>query len=540
MKTTTRSSTSWIKRLMGFFVLLLITSQLFATSIAIATSGGDRNFDVDDWRKKNIKEACKKFGEVGIKECKQAFTKDDLKKHIADAVKRMKCGDTLVFFFNGHGSKKKGFVFDKERHNSPDRYVSVDEIKSWIAKLDTCVKLYVAWHACYSGDYILKLLDDPHVAILVSSSGKGKKAHKKPGYNNVFGGYVNWRNWPDGFVDGLKKGKSLAEIFQKAAAEGKADAERKGGNKKRGFFDNPQDYKRGHIEKVEKTTKGLRVTLKIGNGFVTIIIPKNKATTLSGLSTSELAKCYDVEIGGEADFSKADTTFKPKKPVIRILGFSGKFHVIEVLDKAKKRVRVYFYNPPGLRGETKAITLDKLPDGIKFCKWYTVDAKVARDNVISGTNVKESTPEPYKLQAHVQKIDLEKNEVEVEIKKPSHLTGLKRKIKLKEGEKFPEWLKVCMMIELEGLVDDAAITQGKISGVVNENFKAHVKNVNRETGEIEIDQIERPARFKGETKKLKVDPRNIPEGLKTCKNVVFMGESYGNEVKNVTNLNIIN
>ena len=333
--------------------ILLHSQNLYATSLAIGVSGGDdRNMDVDRWRKKNIEEACKKFKEIGVKKCEKAFSKGELKKHVADAVKKLKCGDTLFLYFNGHGSrkifdgkhtkKKEAFVFDKEPSKSPDRFLTPEELLEWLEDLKCCVKIYIAFHSCYSGDIGTKLMGDKHVAVIVTSSGIGEKSHKKPGYNNVVGGFVNWRNWPDGFVDGLKKGRGFAEAFQLAALEGKKDAETEGDNKDKKYKDEPLDFKRGHIEKIERTTGGIKVTLRVGKGTVVVIIPKGKATTFKGLSTDELAKCYDVEIGGKADFD--DETFKPKKlnrktPVVRVLGFSGKFHVIEVVDKKKMKVR---------------------------------------------------------------------------------------------------------------------------------------------------------------------------------------------------------
>lgn len=529
----------------SFFLILVFSSlyNLHADSIAIGVSGGDgRNSDVDNWRKENVEKVCKKLKEIGINNCATALNKDELRSQIRDAVNKLKCGDTLVLFFNGHGDEDKGFVFDKEGSKSPNRFLSAEELLEWLEKLACCVKIYIACHCCYSGDFILKMLGDEHVVVAVSSSGQGEKSHKKPGYNNVLGGFVNRRNWPDGFVGGLNKNGSLAEIFQRAASQGKEHAEEKGGNKEEKYDDEPLDFKRGHIESVEKTPDGLRITLRVGDGTVVIIVPRQNATSVSGLSTDELQECFDVEIGGKANFDK-NRTFMPKKldqrtPVVRIRGFTGKFHIIEVVDRDKKKVKVCFFKPPGLRGETRIIVLDKLPDDIKFCKWYTARARISRDNVISVSAAEESPPEPYVLEAHVIEVDRERGDVIIEIKNPNHLRGTKRKLKLKEGQEIPEWMEPCVLITLEGIVTEEAVAEGEKIDVKRESFRAHVKSIDYETGEIEIDGIESPERLKGQTRKVIVDPKLIPQDITPCKMIVFSGKSYGDEVRDVENLNL--
>jgi hypothetical protein len=373
--------------LLRAFVALVLLAALAgaatAKTVAIGTSGGDQNTVVDEWRQKNVQKFCKAAKGAGADECHQAYSKAQFKKRIQDAVEQLECGDNLVLFFNGHGDKSKGFVFDKEGHKSEDRFLKPEELLEWLGDLACCAKVHIAWHACYSGKFTNIMSQNPHVVVAVSSADRDKKAHKKPRNGGHFADYVNWRNWPDGFVSELKKGKSWAEIFQRAAQEGKADAERKGDGKRSGWKDKPQDFKRGHIEKVEKTAKGYRVTLKAGNGLVTVFVPKGKKTNVLGLSTDELVPSFDIEVSGEALFTK-DSEFKVTN--VHVAKFDTKFHVIEV-DEKRGLVKIEYVMPKGLKGAVKRVKVDKLPEGIEYCQWYTATAHLPREG--SQTTVKD-------------------------------------------------------------------------------------------------------------------------------------------------------
>jgi len=161
-----------IIKIAGIVLMLLTVSTALATSVAVTTSGGDSDTYIDRWRKRNIDKVCRQLSLLGIRDCKQITTKAGLEMAIRELVERLQCGDTLVLYFNGHGTEDRGFVFDKERHNSANRYVQPAEILQWLQGLACCVNIYIGWHACYSGRFTEELSADPHVKVAVSSSSR--------------------------------------------------------------------------------------------------------------------------------------------------------------------------------------------------------------------------------------------------------------------------------------------------------------------------------------------------------------------------------
>ncbi len=431
-----------------FFPVLLALATAAAgaaaETIAIGTSGGDANDVVDEWRLDNVRKFCRKVKEAGADECHRAYSKARLEEKVREAVGKLECGDNLVLFFNGHGARSKGFVFDREAHGSKDRFLKPEELREWLEELAPCAKIYVAWHACYSGRFIAAIADDPRVAVAVSSAGRDQKAHKKPRRSELLGGYVNWRNWPDGFVSELGEGESWAEIFQRAAREGKAGAEQTGDGKTRAWKDKPQDFKRGHVEKVEKTVEGHKLTLEVGDGLVQVFVPDGTETNVDDLSAGEIVPCFDVEVSGEALFTE-DGLFKPGTVHVTKLGV--KFHVLEV-DAKRGQVEIELVEPQGLRGLVRTVKPVQLPEGIVYCQWYTATARPPREGrVIPVEELKKAEAEAgYAVRPEA-------------VKKPPE-AGLKLAIKAggKTGDGTRTWYRRFTVTAGERPVHDVHIT----------------------------------------------------------------------------------
>jgi hypothetical protein len=546
--------------------------MILAKSIAILTSGGDSYSTVNNWRKKNVGKVGEKFKEMGIDECKEVFNKDDFFRQINEAVKSLKCGDELILFFNGHGSKKgyilpekkpgskkkpkpkksSGlfFIFDRQPHKSADRFLNIKDLRKKLGELKPCVKVYIAFHSCYSGNFIEELEKDSHVVVAVSSAGKNRLSHKRPRCTKTvrkykYKGkwyketmfqhdYVNWRNWPDGFMDGLKKGVGLAQAFQLAAKMGKQDAEKTGDKKKKPYKDNPQDFKRGHIEEIKKTRKGLECTLKVGDENIHVILPSAKKTNISGLLTYELKPCFDIEISGKATFTR-EGEFKPSK--VTITKFKGKFHVIEIIDKDKGEIKVQLVQPEGLKDATKKVTLDPVKKDVEVCQWYTFEGKVDGRKIIA-TKLKKAEPEAYKLGGHVKHVDKDKNEFQVDIYWPKE-SG-KKTGKLKKEGTFPKWMQKCILVEFDGVVSGDSIRDVEDICVKEEIFQGKIKKIYRGRKKFKVHINNESHRYYCNIKKVYLKRGwSLPRSYRKGDVIRFKGKCYGKKIRQATIKSIV-
>ena len=526
--------------LRAFFCLFLIllSTLLHAKSLAICTSGRDRDSTTDDWRSENIDDVCTKLARLGIDDCTKPNSKTTLRGALARAVDSLSCGDTLVLYFNGHGTDDKGFVFDREDHDSDDRYVTPAEILEWLSDLDCCVDIYVGWHACYSGKFIAELSEDPHVKLAISSASESKTAHKGKVSREGLPQYIHSLNWPDGFALGLTGPGSLAEIFQKAAKLAKERAEETDRLKRRAYEDDPQDFKRGHIETVRRVRGGVLVTLKVGSGTVVVHVPDDAKIGYNGITFDELQPCMDITCSGEATFDE-DDHFTVED--LEIEEFSAKFHVLEVTDRRRNKVKVRYTAPRGLRNEEGTVVINPLPAGIAFCSWYTTRGTVSGQILTSiPDSLKASTPEPYSWEGHVVSIDRAANEYEVVISKPRSLARQRLKVKAKPGETLPPWLDVCVNSIFEGAPAVGQITLEGAIDVEVENIAAHVDEVDAATGDITITIGRIPARHTGSVRVLKAAPGENTAALTPCNNIFFRGKIRKDDVVEASSINVVN
>ncbi len=522
---------------LSLVLLLGFAVTVSAKSIAILTSGGDRNSTVDEWRNENIQVVEEKLNGMGITDCRKAFDKETFKKHIDDAIAELTCGDTLVLYFNGHGDDDKvSFVFDRASHTSANRFLSIRDVRNWLSELQPCVKVYIAIHSCYSGFFIKELEKDPHVVVAVSSAGNDV-AHKYPERSPLFGDYVNWRNWPHGFAAGLG-GENLADAFQKGARNGDKYAMATGGNKREPFRDNPQDFKRGHLENVERTGDEMRCTLKVGDWNVTVIIPRGKATNIPGLYTSEFQPCFDIEVSGKATFTE-DGFFKPTR--VNVIKFKGKFHVVKVSKRLvlidKKRVyylRAHMFKPDGLKNSTQTIYVDKddpVWKDMEVCQWYTFDGEVFEGSNIVGTNLERAEPEPCTLGGHVESVDKENRTFKVAIDTPADLKGNTREAAIKEGEDLPSWLQGCLMVDFEGIITKDTLNDVIDIRVREESFYGIILSIDEARTMFTVRITTDPYRYARETKEVEVRTgKTVPERARPGMGVYFHGKCYGQEV----------
>lgn len=542
---------------LSLIFLLGFVLSLSAKSIAILTSGGDNSYEVNEWRKNNIDAVETKLKEMGVNDCRQALDKKTFESHIEKASQELNSGDELVLYFNGHGGVEKKtnayFVFAKADHGSEDRFLSIAEVRKLLAKLKPGVKVYIAVHSCYSGTFIEGLEKDPHVAVAVSSSGE-QVAHRyvetqriiSQSGNTLFENtWVNWRNWPDGFAEGLK-GENLAEAFQKGAQQGKKDAIEKGQSKKESFLDNPLDFKRGHLEKVENSPEGMKCTLKVGEGNVIVIIPRGETTNILGLSTSELQKCFDIEISGKAEFTR-DGLFKPT--TVKVIKFSGKFQVVEVPKKKSEidnktvlTLKANMVKPDGLKNVTQTIYVDKddpVWKDLEKYQWYTFDGEVFESKIV-GTNLKRVDPDPCSLGGHVESVDRDKKTFKVAIDTPKEFKGSTREAAIKEGENLPLWLQYCLMVDFEGVITKETLKDVTNIRVREETFVGTIKSIDGTGTKFTVLIKEQPNRYTNQIKEVEARPKiTVPKNAKPGNKIYFHGKCYGKEVKDAHDINVI-
>ena len=518
--------------------LLLAVVTANSTSIGILTTGGDTDTFVNDWRTQNINRVCDMLGRIGIKACRKPTTKDELRDNIMAVVQQLQCGDTLALYFNGHGDKEKGFVFDRAGHRADDRYVTASEIREWLSGLACCVSVYVGWHACYSGQFTQELSADPHVKVAVSSSSATKTSHRGVFRDPQLGDFVNRLNWADGFADGLFSSGSLAEIFQNAAREAKEAAEATDARKRESYDDDPQDFKRGHIDSVDRVRNGFRMILKVGNGAVTVFIPRRGGTGFPGLTRDELRPCMDIEVSGEAQFDD-DKNFSAEE--VKVTHFGGKFHVIRIENKRKKRVEVVYTEPAGLKDRKGLVIIDPLPDSTEFCDWYSFHGAVSGGNIISNNDsLRASTPTHYQWSGHVEERDAATGDVTITVSTPPGLQGGRMKMKPRPGQNLPDEITPCMNIIFEGTPNGAFIAYDGGLAVEEENIIAHVEDVNPETRDIKVTITSPGHRRNGDVLTVKPAPDENIRGLQFCKTIFMRGKLFEKEIRDATNITLQN
>lgn len=530
-----------IIRTAGIVLMLLTVSMAHATSVAVTTNGGDRDTYIDRWRGRNIDKVCRQLSMLGIRDCKKITTKAALEMAIQELVERLNCGDTLVLYFNGHGSEDRGFVFDKEGHRSANRYVQPAEILQWLQGLACCVNVYIGWHACYSGRFTEELSADPHVKVAVSSASPSKPSHRgvlrRPGLED----FVSPLNWADGFADGLQAGGSLIDIFQRAARRAKAKAEETDGNKTDSYEDDPQDFKRGHIESVTRTPTGLSVLLKAGRDTVRVFIPNNGKTGVKGLEREELQYCMNIDVSGEAQFDRNGRFIATN---VKVTHLGGKFHVLSVVNRAQKKVQVVYTEPAGIKNTIGIVVMDPLPPDVQFCKWYQFHGAVNGKIIISNPDsLRAAAPDHYEWKGHIQEVDPATGELVMKLSDPSPLRGNVVRVKPQPGQNIPNNIVACMNISFSGMpdaVDKVTLENPNTIGVPVENIRAHVEGIDPATGDIKVTIMGLPERRDGAVVTAKPLQGENLDGLEACKTILFQGKVYGDEIRDASSIQIVN
>ena len=133
----------------AYFVLILIclffSLKAFATDYGIVISGGDAKADVSNWRE----ETADKFTELikgrGVESgnIEEPRSEDGVKNAILGLKGKVKCGDNVVIYFNGHGNSSGGLCIAR-RHNNRivKETISPDEMLKWLRddELPCCVQ----------------------------------------------------------------------------------------------------------------------------------------------------------------------------------------------------------------------------------------------------------------------------------------------------------------------------------------------------------------------------------------------------------------
>jgi len=348
-------------------------------------------------------------------------------------------------------------------------------------------------------------------------------------------------NWADGFADGLLAGGSLLEIFQRAASSAKAKAEETDGVKTDSYDDNPQDFKRGHIESVTRTATGVSVLLKAGQDTVRVFIPNNGKTGVKGLEREELQYCMNIDVSGEAQFDKNGKFIATN---VQVTHFGGKFHVLQVVNRAQKKVQVVYTEPAGLKNRIGIVVIDPLPPDVQFCKWYQFYGAVNGSNIMSNPDsLRVATPDNYEWKGHVQEVDPATGELVVKLSDPSPLRGDVVRVKPRPGQNIPNNIVACMNISFSGMpdaVDKVTLENPNTIEVPVENVRAHVEGVDPVTRDIRITIMGLPERRNGAVVTAKPLPSENLQGLEFCKTIFFRGKVYGDEIRDASSIQIVN
>jgi hypothetical protein len=495
-----------------------------AENYGLWVTGGDgEHFD----KGPKMEEWAREFADLmkgrGVNNMDSAKSKDELKAAIKRLKGKVKCGDSIVFYFNGHGAPTGGDL-SFSRGGRVVASVSAAELARWFLEeaglKDICTcKVHIVIHACYSGNFIKDLMPrDTHIIVAQSSTG-GTTAHGDVVPNGD--GSYGWggRDWPTGFNEslaGVPKDKSFQDAIQEANKGGKGKMREEWQKS-----DKPQTWKRfaGHVEEVVQPEPGgdKTVKLKDKSGAIRTIVMKSGSTIRVGdknLPFCLLNVCSDANIMVQE--SAGIYVARSSRVSLNIENAWG--HV-QVVDREKGLIEIHFDEPEFLKGTTRTFkwkSTDPLPDWLRECKWVTI-TEGHLDTVLTLGGVTERESPEVEFYGHVRSSDPAKGEFEVHIFRPDWQFCHTRKVKVKEGEKLPAWVQECKWVKFKGKLSDS-ITGA--TGITNADpqklvYAGHVREV--KDGAVTF-HVQDPEWLFCEVRTWKLPPgRKLPEWVKPCR-----------------------
>jgi hypothetical protein len=524
---------------LAFLAVLFLPVPARAENYGIWAAGGDPIMgpQMEAW----AREFAKLIGDRGVTNMDSAKSEAELLAAIKKLKGKVKCGDSIVFYYNGHGSESGGNL--EFRRGGSRGSVSASELVSWfldsagLRSLCTC-KVIIVDHSCYSGNFIDNVTNaDPHVIIAQSSTG-GTTANGD-GVIDERSRTVTWggRDWPSKFNEDLAKvakGLNLQDAMQEAGKS--ADSERSDAIKK---TDKPQTWKRfsGHVEAVEqpKPNGPKTVTLKDRTGALRKIVMNPGSRIKVGkkeLDFCLLNVCSDATILVQ----KKDTTYTAKSSTVS-LNVEGAWGHVQSVDLEKGLVVIHFGGPDFMKESTytfKWIPPDSLPDWLKECKWVMI-TEGHLDTVPSIGGVKEIESPEVEFYGHVQSADPAKGEFAMHITRPRWQYCHTRRVKMKEGVKLPPGIEYCKWVRVKGRLSDSIYDA---TGVTIDrspqplSFRGHVREV--KDGVVTI-HIQDPEWLFCQVRKFKL-PRNgkLPDFVKPCNTIHLRGDLTPDSIKPCT------
>jgi len=526
----------------GNWLLLALLLVAFAPARAedhgIIISGGDPNGDVAGWRDSLADQFESEFKRRSgdTSEVARPVSEDDIKKAIGALKDKVQCGEDVVFYFNGHGSSGGNLclTWTDSRGRQHDESVSPDEFLKWLkeAALPCSCRIHLVIHACYSGSFVQKVAAaDSHVVTAVSSA-SSRPAHKDVRGTRSGAVIFDGNDWPTGFdedIDTVPADKSWQDAIQ--AAKGSAKTKMKD---KWEDNDKPQTWKRFkncHVEEVTLDPKSKRKTVKLkcaDGSEKTVVMPANSTIRIGPVKlpycmlnvSSYVSVLVQVTDKGEYEV----------KDCITSLNISGASGHVQSVDKEKGTFTMHFDNPDSLKCRTREVKMAPghvLPDWIRYCKWVKLDSAHWDSSGINAGGVTETEPPVIEFKGHVQSADPAKGEFEVHIWEPQWLYCNTKTVRVKAGEKLPDWVKKCKWVTFRGrltdsIVDATGVTETKPVPV---DYIAHVRAVK---GGMLTVHIQAPEWLLCEVKTLR-PPRGqrFPDWVKPCTTVKFRAPLTG-------------
>lgn len=516
---------------------LLIPQTVFATDHGIVISGGDENDDISDWREQTLDKFSEELERRGVDEgnIQRPGTEEDVKNAIKGLKGKVKCGDNIVIYFNGHGNRFGGLCMVNE-----DEEIYPREMLKWLkeAQLACCCKVHLVIHACYSGNFVKEMvLGNSHIVAGVSSSSYGREGHKDLIPNTATGEITfPGSDWPTGFNEGLAKvDKNLG--WQETLQEAKKTAKEKMRDKwKR---DKPATWKRfeGHVVEItqEKAGGPKKVKLQGKDGKThTVVLKRGSKLKVGNMEREycELTVCSQMSaLVQESD--EGDCMVKASPEVT--LNIKDAWGHVQGVDRDRGTIRIHFQKPACLNCKTVELKMKEgstIPHWVRPCKWLTIDEghyfppSGIRRRDYKTTKAKDKISNIEYACAHVQAVDRDKGTITIDLKDPK--TGKRKtvKLKMKKRTTIPDWVKPCtwLMIYKGDLLPAPEIHKVSERQSPLIGFTGHVQSVDRDKGEILV-HIRSPRWLKCKTKKIKMkEGAQVPSWVEECKWTRFEGK----------------
>ncbi|GEM_PF-6100024 len=521
-------------------VLVVAPPATYARDRAIIATGGDPNPEIAAWRKgladKFESEFKRRSGDTSD------VSRPEDPAGVESAIKglkgKVKCGEDIVIYFNGHGTASGRLCFYVRHGNRvSEQSVSPADVLKWLteAALPCCCRIHLVIHACYSGEFIEKVaLGEIHVVTAVSSATDTRPAHKDV-RGTVLGGVVfDGNDWPTGLNEDLDSVPPPID-WQPALQTAKKSAKKKMRDKWEDK-DKPQTWKRFknyHVEEVTIDPKTKRKTVKLrsadGTEHTVVMGPGSKVK----VGDQELEYCVlNVCSWVTVLVHESDAGVYEVRQCLASLNISGASGHVQ--GRNGDTFSMHFDSPPHLKCQTRDVRPapgKTLPEGIRYCKWVVLDSAYQDSTGITVGGVTETDPPAIEIRGHVQSVNPETGEMEVHIWYPTWLRCNTRKVTLAPGEHLPGWVKKCKWVKLTGkltgsITDATGITQTDPEVLT---YQGHVREV--KDGRATV-HIQKPDWLLCEVKVLQ-PPRGteLPAWVKPCTTITFKGPLTGDTIR---------